>query len=95
MKTTISRTEVIPFLDKDGIIMQMRNFEIGVTVEGDSAEEAQTELDRLFSIERDKVSSIVPLLKSKDKKIQCILGHLKTLASDTRYQSIISEAKKL
>jgi len=95
-KITLSRTEIIPFLEKDNqTVMQMKNFEIGVTVEGDSEEEAQAKLDTLFQDERDKLSKIIPLLKSKDKKIQCILGHLKTLASDSRYQSIIEEAKKL
>jgi len=94
MKTIITREEIIPFLNPDGTIMQMANFRISVSIEADTSEEAQAETTRVFDSEKEKLSLIIPALKTKEKRIQFILQKLKQLLPD-KFAAIMNEASSI
>lgn len=72
--------------------MQMVQFRVGVTVEADTKEEAEKEADELFQCEREKLSLIVPMLQTKERRIKFVLDKLKQFAT-LQYESVVNQAK--
>lgn len=94
-KVSISREETIPFLNPDWTLMQMANYRIVVSVDWESQDEVQSQVDALFESERMKLSSIVPLLKTKDKRLNFIMQKLKEKVSQSEYDLILNQAKAI
>ncbi len=92
IRYTITKEEVVPFLNPDNTVMQMKNFAITISVEWDTIEETTAQADRLFDQERNKLFLLIPSLKAKEKKIQFILNALKHYLPDKRDQ-ILEEMK--
>lgn len=95
---TLSRTEAVPFLDSSWQIMQMRNFEISVSVTSEAWEtedDIKKLLDKLFDEQRAIISLQIPLLRSKDARLRELQNHLKKKVTPEEYNKIILELKKI
>jgi hypothetical protein len=76
---SVSKSEQVPFIDREWLIIQMVQYSISVTASWESIEEATDNAEKLFNIEKDKLSKIVPLLKIKDSKIIWLWSQLKRM----------------
>lgn len=94
-RVSISREEVIPFVNPDGTIMQMANYRIAVTVDWLNQDEVQSQVDALFDAERLKLSNVVPLLKTKDKRLNFIMQKLQERLPAAEYNLILNQAKAI
>lgn len=95
MSYAITREEAIPFLNQDWTTMQMVQYKIAVTVDGLNQDEVQMQVDTLFESERTKLSSVVPLLKIKDKRMNFLMQKLKEKLTDAEYNLILNQAKAI
>jgi len=66
-------------------------FKITASVEGETKEEVQAELDSLFEQEKEKLSDTNPVIKKKDKQLAYLLSELKALVPETKLKQIIAK----
>ena len=67
MLLKISRSEIIPFLDSNGQVMTMRNFEINVEVQQEpheTLEQCEKQLEETFEKHRSIIAQKIPLLQT-------------------------------
>ena len=93
----LSRTEIIPMFDENGIIMNMRQFEYKIKVigkEGEPLKQIENELDEAFIKQRKKASDTLPMIKVREKQIAFLLSEIKKMNPE-QYKIIVAKAKKI
>lgn len=94
---TLERTEIVPHLDENWVIMQMKSFQFTAKIEWekwDTLEQIEKELDEAFENQRKSTSKLVPSLVLKDKQIAFLLNEIKKI-SPNELKSIIAKAKQI
>lgn len=98
MKYTISRSETIPFLDSVWQIMQMKNFEINVSIsseEWETLEDLNNQIDKVFNEQREIISNKIPLLERDKKRLNFLTTKLKELVWESEFKTLIEQTKAI
>ena len=96
-KFTITRTEAIPFREINWDVMQMKQYEISVTVTQDEWElvtDIEKQLDIVFARNLEKTMIDDPIYQRQKKRLNYLVDQIKRIAP-TKVKGIILEAKKI